>query len=145
MKDLEVAPTGGELSGTVNVIIDAQRDLWDIGLRNDLQTGVVSLDVGWKVAETLGIASDDALPFVVASRATPGSLVGGIRIRDVFVFKSADNVGGFNIIRQFEDTTDKIDLSEYRYTNSAEVFEDDAQVGAKGDSVIRSTGVAIQF
>ncbi|MEP4196907.1 MAG: Ig-like domain-containing protein [Aliishimia sp.] len=62
---------------------------------------------------------------------------GGDGLRDVFVFKSAANGdGGFDIIRDFEDTTDKLDLSESGYTNYADVFADATQVG---------TGVEINF
>ncbi|MEP4194773.1 MAG: calcium-binding protein [Aliishimia sp.] len=55
----------------------------------------------------------------------------GDGLRDVFVFKSSDNDGGgFDRIRDFEDTTDKLDLSESGYTNFADVFADATQVGA---------------
>jgi len=55
----------------------------------------------------------------------------GDGLRDVFVFKSAANGGGgFDIIRDFEDTKDKIDLSESAYTSFDDVFADAMQVGA---------------
>ncbi|WP_146347833.1 Ig-like domain-containing protein [Phaeobacter marinintestinus] len=55
----------------------------------------------------------------------------GDGMRDVFVFKSAANGGGgLDIIRDFEDTIDKIDLSESVYTNFADVFADAVQIGA---------------
>lgn len=60
-----------------------------------------------------------------------GGTGGGDGLRDVFVFKSAANGGGgSDRIADFEDTKDKIDLSESGYSDFAEVSADAAQVGA---------------
>ncbi|MEP4196742.1 MAG: tandem-95 repeat protein [Aliishimia sp.] len=55
----------------------------------------------------------------------------GDGLRDVFVFKSAANGGGgFDIIRDFENNIDKIDMSESGYSDAADVIADASQVGA---------------
>ncbi|MEP4194391.1 MAG: calcium-binding protein [Aliishimia sp.] len=55
----------------------------------------------------------------------------GDGLRDEFIFKSAANGGGgFDRIRDFEDTKDKLDLTESGYTNFADVLADASQVGA---------------
>ncbi|MEP4198375.1 MAG: calcium-binding protein [Aliishimia sp.] len=55
----------------------------------------------------------------------------GDDLRDVFVFKSAANGGGgFDRIRDFEDTVDKLDLTDSGYTSFAEVLADATNKGA---------------
>jgi hypothetical protein len=56
---------------------------------------------------------------------------GGDGQRDVFVFKStANGGGGFDIIRDFENGTDKLDLSESGYTDFDDVLADASMNGA---------------
>ncbi|MEP4199062.1 MAG: calcium-binding protein [Aliishimia sp.] len=81
--------------------------------------------IGGNGQDTLtGGAGDDIL--------TGGDGAGlGDGLRDVFVFLSTDNGGGgFDRIRDFEDTTDKLDLSNSGYVTFADVLTDASQVGA---------------
>ncbi len=66
----------------------------------------------------------------------------GDGLRDVFVFKTAANGGGgFDRIRDFEDTKDKIDLLESSYVLFSEVLEDATQVGAHVQINLDNSGI----
>jgi Ca2+-binding RTX toxin-like protein len=70
----------------------------------------------------------------------------GDGLRDVFIFKSAAfGGGGFDIIRDFEDTTDKIDLSDTSYSTFADVFADAQQVGANVEIKIIDGGGLVRI
>lgn len=59
-----------------------------------------------------------------------GLTAGGDGVRDVFVFKSiANGGGGLDVIRDFEDGIDRIDLSESNYTAFGDVLADATGVG----------------
>ncbi len=59
------------------------------------------------------------------------SFLDGDGLRDEFVFKSFANLGGgFDIIREFDDDIDKLDLSESGYTAAQDVIDDAYEVGA---------------
>ncbi|MEP4197091.1 MAG: calcium-binding protein [Aliishimia sp.] len=66
----------------------------------------------------------------------------GDGLRDVFVFKSAENDGGgFDIIRDFEDNKDKLDLSESVYDNFDDLLADTQQVGSNVEINFDGSGI----
>jgi len=105
-------------NGADNIRADGSGDIVNGGGGNDRVVGGNGRDTLW------GGTGNDTLFGGGGSGAGDG-------LRDVFVFKSAANGGGgFDIIRDFEDTIDKIDLTESGYTTFADVLADASQVGA---------------
>ncbi|MEP4197093.1 MAG: laminin B domain-containing protein [Aliishimia sp.] len=69
---------------------------------------------------------------------------GGDGRRDEFVFKSlANGGGGFDIIKDFENNIDKLDLTESGYTNFADLLADTVQIGANLQIDFDFSGIAL--
>ncbi|MEP4197215.1 MAG: CARDB domain-containing protein [Aliishimia sp.] len=104
-------------AGDDNIRAGGSGDIVNGGDGNDRMVGANGKDTLW------GGAGNDIY--------FGGFGTGGDGLRDVFVFKSASNGGGgFDIIKDFENNIDKIDLSESGHTTFVEVLAGATQVGA---------------